>query len=71
MGVIDAGRVIEVGPPQELINKHCEQYFMVNGVRYGELNGLTTKQVRVHQGSLEEVFLKLTGKSIYIDENRN
>lgn len=65
VGVIDAGRIIEVGAPQELIRKHCEQYFLVNGVRYGELNGLTTKQVKVHQGSLEEVFLKLTGKSIY------
>jgi len=69
VAVIDDGRIIEIGAPSELIAKHCERYFQVKGERKATLGGFGVDDVEVRWGSLEEVFLKLTGKSIYVDEN--
>ena len=69
VAVIDDGRVIETGTPSGLIAKHCERYFEVKGERKAVLGGFGVDDVEVRRGSLEEVFLKLTGKSIYEDEN--
>lgn len=70
VGIIDFGRIIEIGSPKTLIDRHCDRYFEVKGERKGSLNGFGVDDVKVHQGSLEEVFLKLTGKSIHTDETR-
>lgn len=69
VGIIDRGRIVEMGSPADLISRHCERYFLVKGERRSGLNGFGVEDVVVHRGSLEEVFLKLTGKSIYQDEN--
>ncbi|QQR81900.1 MAG: ABC transporter ATP-binding protein [Deltaproteobacteria bacterium] len=64
VAIIDAGQIVEMGFPKELIKKHCEQYFLVNGEKKKDLMGLTVDQVQVHQGDLEQVFIKLTGKKL-------
>lgn len=69
VGVIDGGRVVEIGTPAELIEKHCDRYFAVQGKRQERLGGFSVDDVVVNRGSLEEVFLKLTGKSIYQEGN--
>jgi len=68
VGIIEGGQIVEIGAPDELIRRHCEQYFMVQGERRGSLSGYGVGDVEVHRGSLEEVFLKVTGKSIHEDE---
>ncbi len=68
VGIIDFGKILEEGSPQELIRRHCDRYFTVRGERRPALNGFDVDDVEVHRGSLEEVFLKLTGKSIHVDE---
>jgi ABC-2 type transport system ATP-binding protein len=70
VGVIDDGKIIEIGTPGELIGRHCEKYFEVKGERQNSLGGFGVDDVAVHRGSLEEVFLKLTGKSLYVDESK-
>jgi ABC-2 type transport system ATP-binding protein len=70
VGIIDFGKIIEIGPPQKLIERHCERYFKIRGEQQKTLNGFGVEEVEVHRGSLEEVFLKLTGKSIYTDETK-
>jgi ABC-2 type transport system ATP-binding protein len=70
VGVIDNGTIVEIGTPRELIAKHCERYFEVKGEKKASLGGFGVEDVQVHRGSLEEVFLKLTGKSIYVDESQ-
>jgi len=69
VGVIDKGRIIEIGTPRELIARHCERFFEVKGEKTAALGGFGVDDVEVHRGSLEEVFLKLTGKSLYVDES--
>jgi ABC-2 type transport system ATP-binding protein len=69
VGVIDKGRIIEIGTPRELIARHCERYFEVKGERVPSIGGYGVDEVEVRRGSLEEVFLKLTGKSIHVDES--
>ncbi|HSA60041.1 MAG TPA: ABC transporter ATP-binding protein [bacterium] len=71
VGVIEGGRIVEIGAPEELIARHCERYFDVNGEKKARLEGFGVDDVDVHRGSLEEVFLKLTGKSIHVDESRS
>jgi ABC-2 type transport system ATP-binding protein len=71
VGVIEGGRIVEIGAPKELIARHCERYFDVHGEKKERLEGFGVDDVDVHRGSLEEVFLKLTGKSIHIDESRS
>lgn len=68
VGIIDDGRIIELGAPRDLIAKHCERFFRVRGERRERLDGHGVDEIEVHRGSLEEVFLKMTGKSIYMDE---
>ena len=68
VGIIEGGRVVAVGSPQELMSRHCERYFVVKGERQKELAGFDVGDIEVHRGSLEEVFLKVTGKSIHEDE---
>jgi ABC-2 type transport system ATP-binding protein len=70
VGVIDGGKIIEIGTPRDLIARHCERYFEVKGEKKDALAGFGVDDVEVHRGSLEEVFLKLTGKSIYVDESQ-
>ncbi len=70
VGIIDFGKIIEVGSPGNLIERHCKKYFEVRGERKSSLSGFGVNDVTVHRGSLEEVFIKLTGKSIYLDETR-
>jgi ABC-2 type transport system ATP-binding protein len=70
VGVIHRGKIIACDTPQKLIEKHCEQYFEVKGQRQEQINGLGVNDIRVHRGSLEEVFLKLTGCSIHADERQ-
>jgi ABC-2 type transport system ATP-binding protein len=70
VGIIDKGKIIEIGAPQELIRRHCERYFLVRGEKQGSLNGLGVDDLEVERGSLEQVFLKLTGKSIHADETQ-
>ncbi len=70
VGIIDQGQIIEIGPPQELIQRHCQQYFIVNGEQHQQINGLQVNDVQIEKGSLEKVFLKLTGHSIHQDEAR-
>lgn len=70
VGVIDFGKIIELGTPAELIARHCQKYFVVQGDRRESLNGHGVEDVEIHRGSLEEVFLRLTGKSIHVDENK-
>jgi ABC-type multidrug transport system ATPase subunit len=65
VGIIDGGKIIEIGTPAELIARHCDRYFEVKGERTPTLGGFGVDDVEVRRGSLEEVFLKLTGKSIY------
>ncbi|MBI3541099.1 MAG: ABC transporter ATP-binding protein [Deltaproteobacteria bacterium] len=69
VGIIDSGRLIELGTPRELITKHCERYFRVQGEKKDKLNGFGVDDIEVNRGSLEQVFLKLAGKSIYTDES--
>ncbi len=64
VAIIDAGKIVEMGPPKDLIRKHCERYFLVNGEKKPDLMGLSVDQVQVHQGDLEQVFIKLTGKKL-------
>lgn len=71
VGVIDMGTIIEIGSPADLIRKHCERYLLVKGERREFLNGIGVDDLEVNRGSLEEVFLKLTGKSIYVDEGKD
>ncbi len=68
VGIIDAGQIVEIGSPRELIARHCRRYFLVKGEKRELINGFEVDDLEVHRGSLEEVFLKLTGKSIYVDE---
>ncbi len=70
VGIIHYGEVVEIGSPKELIQKHCERYFLVQGQKQERLNGLTADEIEIHRGSLEQVFLKVTGQSIYTDERR-
>ena len=70
VGIIDFGKIIEIGPPHKLIERHCERYFKIRGEQQKTLNGFGVDEVEVHRGSLEEVFLKLTGKSIHTDETK-
>ncbi len=70
VGIIDRGQIVERGTPKELIAKHCEQYFQINGQRIQELGGYDVNQVHIERGSLEQVFLKVTGHSIHLDEMR-
>jgi hypothetical protein len=41
----------------------------VKGEKTAALGGFGVDDVQVQRGSLEEVFLKLTGKSLYVDES--
>ncbi len=70
VGVIDEGRIVEIGSPSDLIARHCERYFVVQGERRADISGLGVEDVEIHRGSLEEVFLKLTGRSIHVDESK-
>jgi ABC-2 type transport system ATP-binding protein len=70
VGVIDSGRIVEAGTPKDLIARHCERYFSVRGEKRETLEGFDVDDVEVRRGSLEEVFLKLTGRSIHEDETR-
>jgi ABC-2 type transport system ATP-binding protein len=70
VGIIDFGKIIEIGSPQKLIERHCERYFKIRGEVRKALNGFGVDDVEVHRGTLEEVFLKLTGKSIHVDETQ-
>lgn len=53
VGMIHEGRIVEMGPPRTLIEKHCDP-----------------SKVQMIRGSLEEVFIKITGQSIKVDEVR-
>ncbi len=68
VGIIARGQVIEMGAPQDLISKHCEQFFRVNGERKDQLNGYKVNDIEIQRGSLEEVFLKVTGHSIHEEQ---
>lgn len=70
VGIIHYGQIVEVDTPAELIARHCERYFMVRGQKQQEVGGLKVDDISVHRGSLEKVFLKLTGQSIHSDERR-
>lgn len=70
VGVIHYGEIVEVDSPKNLIERHCERYFKIRGKREERLNELQVEDIEVHRGSLEEVFLKLTGQSIHVDERR-
>lgn len=70
VGIIHYGDIVEIGAPQALIAKHCQRYFIVQGQKQERINGLTVEDIQTHRGSLEQVFLKLTGQSIYSDERR-
>ncbi|PIR25456.1 MAG: ABC transporter ATP-binding protein [Deltaproteobacteria bacterium CG_4_10_14_0_2_um_filter_43_8] len=65
IGIINKGEIELMGNPQQLINKYCDQYFMVNGEKRKTLEGHDVRDVEVKQGSLEEVFLKVIGKSMH------
>jgi hypothetical protein len=62
---------VEVGAPRELIERHCERFFEVRGEKRPTLEGFGVDDVDVRRGSLEEVFLRLTGKSIHVDESQS
>ncbi|HKY63026.1 MAG TPA: ABC transporter ATP-binding protein [bacterium] len=101
IGIIDHGRIIELGSPKELIEKYCdseveiavqgeirpEEFLDLPGVSVGEGKirartkklgtavesllqrllakpGRKVEDINVKKGDLEEVFLKLTGKTI-------
>lgn len=75
VAIIHEGRIIELGAPGELIERHCESYLEIRGERVGRLTpeilkkfsngeGLSPHEIQVKRGTLEEVFLKLVGKTI-------
>ena len=64
------GRIVACAPPRELIAQHCERYFRIDGQKRQELEGFRVEDVEVNRGSLEEVFIKLTGRSFSQDEMR-
>jgi len=70
VGIINFGKIISCAPPKQLIAEHCERYFKIQGEKRDTLNGMNVDDVEVMRGSLEEVFLKLTGRSIKTDERR-
>ncbi len=75
VAIIDQGKIVEMGPPQELIARHCEQYIEVRGKKMKKLtpellgalsqaSEISPQEIAVQRGSLEQVFIKLTGHSI-------
>lgn len=68
VGIIDRGEIAECGAPEELIHRHCKRFFSVEGERREQLGGFDVGQVQIQRGSLEQVFLKVTGHSIHEDE---
>lgn len=64
VGIIDHGKIVELGSPKDLIQKHCESYFMVKGEKLKSLAGFSVDDVTIQRGDLEEVFLKLTGEKL-------
>lgn len=68
VAIIDEGKIVEMGAPRELIRKHCEQFIEVKGKRLDRLTadcqGIAPADIVVQRGSLEQVFIKLTGHSI-------
>lgn len=108
VAIIDRGSIIEVGRPQGLIERYCEETVEIHltapadpswfldlqgikvegtsilakggriGVITGEIlqrvlknNGPRVEDIQVRHGSLEDVFLKLTGQPIHVDESVN
>lgn len=70
VGIINFGRIVACAPPRDLIAQHCERYFRINGEKREQLEGFHVEDVEVNRGSLEEVFIKLTGRSLSQDEER-
>ncbi len=62
VAVIHKGEIREVGTPKELMDRYCERYFEIDGEKKTEFAGFRLEdmnKVRVHQGDLEEAYLKI------------
>lgn len=70
VAIIDEGKIVEMGAPRELIKKHCRQFIEIRGRRLEKITARDLEgevwpgDMGIQHGSLEQVFVKLTGHSI-------
>ncbi len=70
VAIIDEGKIVEMGAPRGLIKKHCQQFIEIRGRRFEKITArdlegeILPSDMGIQHGSLEQVFVKLTGHGI-------